>query len=48
VVVPRTALPGHYTVWVGLFDASQRARASAPRARVVDNAIAASELEVAP
>ncbi|HEX7839162.1 MAG TPA: sulfatase-like hydrolase/transferase, partial [Kofleriaceae bacterium] len=48
VVVPRTALPGHYTVWVGLFDASQRARASAPRARVVDHAVAAAELEVSP
>lgn len=54
VVVPRTALSGHYVVWVGLFDptgagpGAHRARARAPRARVVDDAVAAAELEVAP
>jgi hypothetical protein len=51
VVVPRSAAPGHYVVWAGLFDTAQpahRAPARAPRARVVDNAIAVAELEVAP
>jgi arylsulfatase A-like enzyme len=56
VVVPRTAAPGHYVVWAGLFDtglsgtarAGRRAPARAPRARVVDNAVAVAELEVAP
>jgi hypothetical protein len=48
VIVPRSAAPGHYVVWAGLFDAAGRARASAPRARVVDNAIAVAEIEVAP
>lgn len=48
VVVPRSAASGHYVVWVGLFDAARRARAHAPHARVVDDAVAAAELEVAP
>jgi choline-sulfatase len=51
VVVPRTAAPGHYVVWAGLFDAAQpgrRAPARAPRARVVDSAVAVAELEGAP
>lgn len=48
VVVPRSSAPGQYTVWAGLFDAGRRARASSPRARVVDDAVAVAELEVAP
>jgi hypothetical protein len=56
VVVPRTAAPGRYVVWAGLFDtglsgtaqAGRRAPARAPRARVVDDAVAVAELEVAP
>jgi len=54
VVVPRSAAPGHYVVWAGLFDTDpagppgRRARASAPRTRVVDDAVAVAELEVAP
>jgi arylsulfatase A-like enzyme len=48
VVVPRSAAPGHYTVWAGLFDAARRAPARAPHARVVENAVAVAELEVAP
>ncbi|HMG54845.1 MAG TPA: hypothetical protein VK601_15210, partial [Kofleriaceae bacterium] len=48
VVIPRSAAPGHYVVWAGLFDAGRRARASAPRARIADDAVAVAELEVAP
>ncbi|HMG19790.1 MAG TPA: sulfatase-like hydrolase/transferase, partial [Kofleriaceae bacterium] len=48
VVIPRSAAPGHYVVWAGLFDAGRRARASAPRARLADDAVAVAELEVAP
>jgi arylsulfatase A-like enzyme len=51
VVVPRSALPGRYVVWAGLFDTAQpgrRAPARAPRAQVVDSAIAVAQLEVAP
>lgn len=56
VVVPRSAAPGRYVVWAGLFDtglsdtaqAGRRAPARAARARVVDNAVAVAELEVAP
>jgi hypothetical protein len=35
-------------VWVGLFDAGRRAKLRAPRARVVDDAVVAAELEVSP
>jgi len=48
VVVPRTAAAGHYTVWAGMFDRSGRAKVRAPRAKIVDDAVAATELEVAP
>jgi len=52
VVVPLTAAPGHYTVWAGMFDASNpalgRAKAHAPHAKIVDDAVAATELEVSP
>jgi arylsulfatase A-like enzyme len=48
VVVPRTAAPGRYTVWAGMFAGNHRAKARAPRARIVDDAVAATELEVTP
>jgi len=48
LVVPRTAQLGHYTVWAGMFQANQRAKASAPRAKIVDDAVAATELEISP
>jgi arylsulfatase A-like enzyme len=48
VVVPRNAAAGHYVVWAGMFEARQRAKASAPRAKIVDDAVAATELEVSP
>jgi arylsulfatase A-like enzyme len=48
VVVPRTAAPGHYTVWAGMFTSNRRAKVRAPRAKIVDDAIAATELEVTP
>jgi arylsulfatase A-like enzyme len=48
VVVPRTAAAGHYTVWAGMFDRRGRAKVRAPRAKIVDDAVAATELEVAP
>ncbi|HEU4732041.1 MAG TPA: sulfatase-like hydrolase/transferase [Kofleriaceae bacterium] len=48
VTVPRGAAPGRYIVWVGLFEGIRRARARAPRARIVDDAVAATELEVSP
>jgi hypothetical protein len=31
-----------------MFDAGRRAKASAPRAKIVDDAVAATELEVSP
>jgi arylsulfatase A-like enzyme len=46
VVVPRSAALGRYTVWTGLFEGNRRAKASAPRAKIVDDAVAATELEV--
>jgi choline-sulfatase len=48
VVVPRSAAAGHYIVWAGMFGASGRAKARAPRARIVDDAVAVTELEVSP
>jgi arylsulfatase A-like enzyme len=50
VVIPRTAAPGHYVVWAGLFDTGRRAPVRAPGAhvRVIDDAVAVAELEVAP
>jgi arylsulfatase A-like enzyme len=46
VAVPRSAAAGHYIVWAGMFEAGRRAKASAPRAKIVDDAVAAAELEV--
>jgi hypothetical protein len=48
VVVPRTAQAGHYTVWAGMFEGNRRAKVSAPRAKIVDDAVAATELEISP
>jgi arylsulfatase A-like enzyme len=48
VIVPRSAALGHYTVWAGLFEGKRRAKASAPRAKIVDDAVAAAELEISP
>ncbi|HSS02146.1 MAG TPA: sulfatase-like hydrolase/transferase, partial [Kofleriaceae bacterium] len=48
VVVPRSAQAGHYTVWAGMFEGNRRAKASAPRAKIVDDAVAATELEISP
>jgi hypothetical protein len=48
VVVPRTATPGRYVVWAGMFEGKRRAKARAPRAKIVDDAVAATEVEVSP
>jgi choline-sulfatase len=48
VVVPRTAAAGHYIVWAGMFEGNRRAKARAPRAKIVDDAVACAELEVTP
>ena len=48
VVVPRTAAAGHYVVWAGMFDRRGRAKVRAPRAKIVDDAVAATELEITP
>jgi choline-sulfatase len=48
VTAPRTAAAGRYTVWAGMFAGNRRAKASAPRAKIVDDAVAAAELEIAP
>jgi hypothetical protein len=47
MAVPR-AQAGHYIVWAGMFDGTRRAKVRAPRAKIVDDAVAATELEVAP
>ncbi len=48
VMVPRNTAVGRYTVWAGMFEGNHRAPATAPRAKVVDNAIAAATIEVQP
>lgn len=48
VVVPRTAAIGHYIVWAGMFEGTRRAKVRAPRAKIVDDAVDAAELEVTP
>jgi arylsulfatase A-like enzyme len=48
LVLPRTAAPGRYTLWTGMFAGNRRAKARAPRAKIVDDAVAAAELEIAP
>jgi arylsulfatase A-like enzyme len=47
VSIPRTAQPGHYTVWTGLFRGTERAHATA-RVPVKDDAVAATTFEVVP
>ncbi|NVB81200.1 MAG: sulfatase-like hydrolase/transferase [Kofleriaceae bacterium] len=41
-------LTGTYTVWAGLFRGNERARASAPHAKIDNNAVAVATIEVAP
>ncbi len=48
VIVPRTAPAGRYVVWTGMFAGKRRAKARAPHAKIVDDAVAATELEVSP
>ncbi len=48
VVLPRNALPGHYTVWTGLFRGATRATVRAPGATVDNNAVSAASFEVVP
>ncbi|MBC7976676.1 MAG: hypothetical protein H7138_17015 [Myxococcales bacterium] len=48
VIVPRTAPAGRYVVWTGMFAGKRRAEARAPHAKIVDDAVAATELEVSP
>lgn len=47
IVVPRAG-PGRYTLWVGMFRGDDRAKASAPRATVDNNAVEVATIEVAP
>jgi hypothetical protein len=48
VMIPRSAPIGTFTVWAGLFSGPKRAPASAPAAKIVDNAVATTTLEVLP
>ncbi len=48
IVVPRTAAPGRYIAWAGVFDGRHRAKLRAPHTRAIDDAAAVAELEVAP
>ncbi len=48
VTLPRFAPPGIHTVWVGLFAGTKRATIRAPKARIDNNAVAATTIEVAP
>jgi arylsulfatase A-like enzyme len=48
IAVPRTAQVGTYTVWVGMFEGNRRAPATAPHARITDNAVAVATVEVQP
>ena len=48
VMVPRSTATGPFTVWAGMFEGSRRAHASAPRAKIVDDAVAAATIEVLP
>jgi hypothetical protein len=47
-MVPRNAPTGKFTVWAGMFEGNRRAPAKAPNVSVLDNAVAAATLEVAP
>ena len=48
IAVPKSAMPGAYTVWAGMFEGNRRATVSAPHAKVLDNAVAVATVEVAP
>jgi hypothetical protein len=48
VTLPRTAQPGVYTVWAGLFRGGERAHVVAPHAKTDHDAVAAATIEVAP
>lgn len=48
VIVPRNAPAGTFTVWAGMFEGPRRAHATAPKAAVKDDAVAAATLEVQP
>jgi len=48
IVIPRTAASGRYVVWAGMFQGNRRAKARAPHAKIVDDAVAATEVEVSP
>ena len=48
VMVPRNAPTGQFTVWTGMFDPKRRAHATAPKATIKDDAVAATTLEILP
>ncbi len=48
VMVPRNAPTGPFTVWAGMFDPKRRAHATAPKATINDDAVAATTLEILP
>ncbi|MBA3461666.1 MAG: sulfatase-like hydrolase/transferase [Deltaproteobacteria bacterium] len=48
VMIPRNAPPGTFTVWAGMFEGKQRANASAPKAKIDNNAVSVTTLEVHP
>jgi arylsulfatase A-like enzyme len=48
VTLPRDRPAGRYTVWAGMFSGEQRARATAPHARIDHDAVVVATIEVAP
>jgi hypothetical protein len=48
VMVPRNAPTGPFTVWAGMFDPKRRAHATAPKAAIKEDAVAATTLEILP
>jgi len=48
VMVPRNAPTGPFTVWAGMFDPKRRAHATAPKATIKEDAVAATTLEILP
>ncbi|HEY5950572.1 MAG TPA: sulfatase-like hydrolase/transferase, partial [Kofleriaceae bacterium] len=48
ITLPRSAQPGAYTVWVGMFRGNQRAVVRAPHSRIDNNALAAATFQVVP
>ena len=47
-VIPRTAPAGAFTVRAGMFKGKERARATAPRVKIVDNAAEVATIQVVP